>query len=252
MVDESFIARIVDALDPGEDDTIVEIGPGRGALTEKLIDKAGHVIAIELDRDLVTMLEERFPQAKNFTILEADALTIDFAEITSDRKSVKLAANLPYYISTAILQRLMEQRQTFIEMVLMFQREVVDRITAPPGNSDRGFFTVLIENSFEITRLFDVPPSAFRPVPKVWSTVVRLIPQKGEIENEVLFRSLVSASFSQKRKTLLNNLKSESNALIGNAKLLLEDSGIDPHRRAETLTLDEWNRLVRRIESTSF
>lgn len=245
LVDEGVIARIVDALDLRAEDTIVEIGPGRGALTERLIDKAGEVIGIELDRDLVPMLQEKFREATNFRLLEADALTIDLADITSGRKSTKLAANLPYYISTAILQRLIEQREVFSELVLMFQREVVDRITAAPGNSDRGYLTVLVENAFEITRLFDVPPAAFRPVPKVWSSVVCLIPKESEIEDQQLFRDIVSASFAHKRKTLLNNLK---NAPVGNAESLLEECGIDPKRRAETLTIDEWKHVVKRIE----
>lgn len=245
LVDENVIAMIVDALDLRADDTIVEIGPGRGALTERLTDKAGEVIAIELDRDLVPMLQEKFRDAANFTLIETDALTIELPEVISGRRPIKLVANLPYYISTAILQRLIEQRQIFSEMVLMFQREVVDRITAKPGNSDRGFLTVLVENSFEVTRLFEVPPTAFRPMPKVWSSVVRLIPKRSEIGDQSLFRDIVSASFAQKRKTLLNNLKSTP---VGDVARLLQESGIDTKRRAETLTIDEWKRLVEHIE----
>ncbi len=247
LVDASYIARIVEALDLHTNDTVVEIGPGHGALTEKLVGNAARVIAIELDRDLITPLQEKFRESPNFELIRADALKIDFREIALDQESIKVVANLPYYISTAILHKLTEQRECFSELVLMFQREVVDRITAEPGNSDRGFLTVLVENAFDTTRLFDVPPAAFRPPPKVWSSVVRLIPKNALIENEALFREIVSASFAQKRKTLLNNLKNAPDGLkeiVGNAEKLLNDCGVDSKRRAETLTINEWRAIV--------
>lgn len=258
LADQSYIDRIVAALNVEPQDTIIEIGPGRGALTEKIVEKAGRVIALELDRDLVPLLQEKFSNCNNFLLIESDALAVNFKEllISSNPQSAiritqsKLVANLPYYISTAILQRLIEQRECFSEMVLMFQREVVERITAQPGNSDRGFLTVLVENAFEVVMLFDVPPSAFRPSPKVWSSVVRLVPKKAEIENERLFREIVSAGFAQKRKTLLNNLKNapeELKEIIGNAERLLKDCQIDSKRRAETLTLVEWKRILEAV-----
>src|SRR5688572_29187479 len=183
LVDQNYIERIIAAVGPTANDLVFEIGPGRGALTERIISSGAHVVAIELDNNLIGPLTERFKGQTNFQLVHQDALTADFAELLSSNRpgiasagSVKLVANLPYYISTAILERLAAQRGVFDALVLMFQREVVERIAAPPGSSDRGFLTVLTESAFEIQRLFDVPPTAFRPAPKVTSAVVRLKP----------------------------------------------------------------------------
>jgi 16S rRNA (adenine1518-N6/adenine1519-N6)-dimethyltransferase len=239
LVDQNIVSKIVSALELDSTDTVIEIGPGRGALTEILAGIAGQVVAIELDRELVPMLRAKFAGREKVEIIEEDALNIDFGQFAKS-EPVKLVANLPYYISTAILQRLIEQRSAFSEMVLMFQREVVERITAPPGDSERGFLTVLAEAYLYSEKLFDVPPTAFRPVPKVWSSVVRLRPKPGGLLNEAQLRRLVSAAFAQKRKTILNNLKS----LYPNAGDLLRSAGIDPNRRAETLTAIEWAELI--------
>lgn len=251
LTDQDIIKKIVDALALTAADTVIEIGPGRGALTEHLIEKAGKVIAIELDRELVPFLRDKFAGYANFVVHEEDALEINFEALIGKTvppadaggSDVKLVANLPYYISTAILQRLAEQRSSFSSLVLMFQREVVERISAKPGDSERGFLTVLIEAAFSVERLFDVPPTAFQPVPKVWSSVVCLVPKSKSIGDEESFRDLVSAAFGQKRKTILNNLKGEF-PLAGTA---LAAAGIDPSRRAESLLLEEWLRLSEAI-----
>jgi 16S rRNA (adenine1518-N6/adenine1519-N6)-dimethyltransferase len=239
-------------------EVVIEIGAGRGALTEKLVASGATVIAVELDRDLIPLLKEKFAESENFSLVQQDALKIDFRELiekskTEDqRPKTKLVANLPYYISTAILQKLIEQRENFSEMILMFQREVVERITAEPGNKERGFLTVLVEAYLKAEKLFDVPPRAFRPAPKVWSAVTRLTPKETpEIENEKLFRELASAGFAQRRKTILNNLKNAPEGLkkkIGDAERLLEIGEIDAKRRAETLTVDEWKRISKVLE----
>src|SRR5262249_21442764 len=130
LIDSNIVQKIVDAISPAAEDTIIEIGPGRGALTEELVKSGGQVIAIELDRDLIGPLEQQFVGNDNFRLLSVDALKTDYAELRPPEKKLKLVANLPYYISTAILQRLIESRHDFSEMVLMFQREVVERITA--------------------------------------------------------------------------------------------------------------------------
>ena len=248
LSDPSHIDRIIDAVSPSSVDTIIEIGPGRGVLTEHLIESGAMVIAIELDRDLVPFLREKFTAHANFQVHEMNALDVNFGSLISDNvkfeirdsKSVKLVANLPYYISTAVLQRLAEQRECFSELVLMFQKEVVDRITAKPGNSDRGFLTVLVEVCFEAEKLFDVPPEAFRPVPKVWSSVLRLKPKPFEIANFESFRQIVSLAFAKKRKTIFNNLKPH----FENAADALGSASIEPSRRAETLSVDEWRKLA--------
>ncbi|HXH69462.1 MAG TPA: 16S rRNA (adenine(1518)-N(6)/adenine(1519)-N(6))-dimethyltransferase RsmA [Pyrinomonadaceae bacterium] len=243
LVDQNYISKIISALNPQKDDTIIEIGAGRGVLTKILTESGADVIAIELERNMIAVLRERFAYKENFKLVESDVLKIDFSALSTQHSalSTKLVANLPYYISTAILQKLIEQRDCFSEMILMFQREVVERITAQAGNSERGFLTVITEAYLKTEKLFDVPPNAFLPAPKVWSAVVRLTPKQSQIENEKLFRELVSSGFGQKRKTILNNLKNFSSAI--DMKTMLDVCDIAAQRRSETLTLAEWKRL---------
>ncbi|MBK8467243.1 MAG: ribosomal RNA small subunit methyltransferase A [Chloracidobacterium sp.] len=245
--DQTIIKRIIDALDLGHDETVIEIGPGQGALTEQLFIDEAKVIAIEFDRDMISLLHERFGSLHNFHLINEDALNVDFSDVLKanavDAKA-KLIANLPYNISTPILQRLMDQRHLFSSLVLMFQREVVERITAKAGGKERGFLSVMVENTFNTEYLFDVPPQAFQPVPKVWSAVVRLTPKSSLIADEALFRQIISFCFLQKRKTILNNLKTR----FPNAAVFLEQCEIDGMRRAETLTLCEWVKLVSAIK----
>ena len=256
LVDESFAGRIVGALGPRADETVVEIGAGRGALTERLLESAGRVVAIEFDRDLAPVLRARFALRGNFELVEADALAVDFCSVIFPAPSSRLVANLPYNISTAILQRLIEQRRCITEMVLMLQREVVERIAAPAGSGERGFLSVVVEAYCEVEKLFDVPPRAFRPVPKVWSTVALLRPRARipvEVEDEKLLWRVVSAGFAQRRKTILNNLRSAPEDLrarveaAGGAAPLLEAAGVNPQRRAETLELAEWAAITRAL-----
>ena len=243
--DQSVVERIVGALGLTKDDIVIEIGPGQGALTKTLLEKAGRVVAIEFDRDLMSPLRVQFHSSDNFELVNADALSFDFTEYYSDGKKLKLVANLPYNISTPILQRLIEQRHVFSSIVLMFQREVVERITAKPGNKERGFLSVLVEAAFETENLFDVPPQAFQPVPKVWSGVVRLTPKASEVTDHAAFRKVLSCSFAQKRKTILNNLK----GIFEDAADILFAAEIEPIRRAETLTLIEWRKLAGTIRT---
>jgi 16S rRNA (adenine1518-N6/adenine1519-N6)-dimethyltransferase len=257
LTDERVVERIVQELSPRVDETIVEIGPGHGALTSRLVERAGRLIAVEFDRDLIPLLHEKFGTRGNFTLFEGDALAVDLCALIKPSERARVVANLPYYISTAILQRLIEQRACLDEMVLMLQREVVARITAPPASSERGFLSVLVEAYCEAKTLFDVPPTAFRPVPKVWSTVVRLrLRQQAVLDgaNEHLLWQIVSAGFAQRRKTIFNNLRNAPahlNALIekaGGTAHTLESASIEARRRAETLTLEEWGRLTRILE----
>ena len=238
LIDGSVITKIVDALNPQENDIVVEIGPGRGALTEKLVERKVRIYAFELDIEFARSLTERFSDAPLVNIFEADALQIDFTKIAEGRK-LKLVANLPYNVSTAILQRLFAASDVFEQCVLMFQREVVDRISATPGSKERGFLSVLAQAYFDVEKLFDVPPTAFRPEPNVWSSVARLVPRSARPFDPLALEAIVSASFAQKRKTIQNNLKN----VLPEAGEVLAESGIDPKRRAETLTLDEWFRL---------
>ena len=243
--DDAVVGRMIDSLKPIPGDKVVEIGPGTGALTRELVDSGCHVTVIEFDRDLIPLLNEQFGSRDNFTLFHDDALAISFDEIVDGTDKAKLVANLPYNISTPILQRLIDHRELFSQMVLMFQREVVERITATPGGKERGFLSVLVEGAFETEYLFDVPPTAFYPVPKVWSAVVRLTPKEPVITDEKAFRRLVSTAFAQKRKTLANNLR----IIYQDPGDLLVKAGIDGKRRAETLTLDEWVTLHNTISN---
>ena len=254
--DQRTIHRIIEALAPKPDETIVEIGPGTGALTSVLVERAGRLIAIELDNKLTPLLTERFGSFTNFKLLMADALTLDFCAEILPARSARLVANLPYNISTAILQRLIAQRECFEEMVLMLQREVVERLLAPAGTSDRGFISVLVEAYCEAEKLFDVAPGAFRPPPKVWSSVMRLKfrPRiNTEVADEALLWETVSAGFAQKRKTILNNLRNASGRLQetlkrnGGASIVLCKANVELQRRAETLTIEEWGKIVQAI-----
>jgi len=255
--DQRVIHRIIEALEPKDGETIVEIGPGTGALTSILVERCSRVIAVEFDKKLAPLLSERFAGFPNFKLVMADALSTDFCLQIPPARRARLVANLPYNISTAILQRLISQRACFEEMVLMLQREVVERVLAPAGTSDRGFISVVVEAYCEAEKLFDVAPGAFRPPPKVWSSVMRLKfrPQiMVDVNDEDLLWATVSAGFAQKRKTILNNLRHAPDHLQeilkrnGGASIVLCKAGIDLQRRAETLSVEEWGRIVRTME----
>ena len=254
--DQRTIHRIIEALAPKPGETIVEIGPGTGALTSVLVERATRLIAVEFDNKLTPLLNERFGGFPNFKLLMADALTLDFCAEILPARSARLVANLPYNISTAILQRLIAQRACLEELVLMLQREVVERVLAPAGTTDRGFISVLVEAYCETEKLFDVAPGAFRPPPKVWSSVMRLKfrPRiNTEVADESLLWQVVSAGFAQKRKTILNNLRNASGRLQetlkrnGGASIVLCKANVELQRRAETLTIEEWGRIVQAI-----
>ena len=257
LKDTRVINRIIEALAPKPDETIIEIGPGRGALTAQLVEKAGTNVAVEFDRNLIPHLAERFFAYKNFKLVQSDALVTDFCSQILPAKKARLVANLPYNISTAILQRLIEQRHCLTQMILMLQREVVERITAPPGSTNRGYLSVLAQVYCETERLFDVAPHAFHPAPKVWSSVIRLDVRPRiavQIKNDELLREIVSAGFAQRRKTILNNLRHAPEGLQelikqhGGASIVLCEAKVDLQRRAETLTLEEWRQITRTLE----
>jgi 16S rRNA (adenine1518-N6/adenine1519-N6)-dimethyltransferase len=257
LTDRRVIQRIIEALEPKANETIIEIGPGTGALTAELVERAGRVVAVEFDNKLEPVLRERFAGSANFELVMSDALTTDFCAAIAPARTARLAANLPYNISTAILQRLIAQRACLDEMVVMLQREVVERVLAPAGTTDRGYISVLVEAYCETEKLFDVAPGAFRPPPKVWSSVMRLKFRPRivvKVKDEELLWATVSAGFAQKRKTILNNLRHASGRLQdvlkrnGGASIVLCKAEVDLQRRAETLTSDEWGRIVRAME----
>ncbi len=251
LVGSHYPERIVQAVAPVPEDTIIEIGPGHGALTELLTASGASVIAIELDHDLIPELTTRFGLAPNFRLVEADALEVDFCSLLPSATQARVVANLPYYISTPILQRLLTFRHCVRDLTLMLQREVVERIVATPGGKEYGYLSVLVQFYCTAESLFDVPPGAFRPAPKIWSSVMRLRvrPEPGaEVSDEGYFIELTKSLFAQRRKTILNNLRASQSRLglsdSTQISAALSAAQLDPQRRAETLSIAEIARLA--------
>lgn len=240
LVSPGAIRKIVDAIAPRTGDTLVEIGPGLGALTAPLLERIDHLHVVEIDRDLIEQLRTRYPPER-LTIHAGDALQFDFAAL-KEAGPLKIVGNLPYNISSPLLFHLAEVADQVSEMHFMLQKEVVDRMVAAPGSSTYGRLSVMLQYRFHMERLFIVPPGAFDPPPKVDSAVVRMIPKKlgaGETaHDEALFGWLVAAAFSQRRKMLRNTLQGFG------GEALLAAQGIDPTARAETLAVIDYVRLT--------
>lgn len=244
LADAHYIGRIVDAVDPKPGERIVEIGPGLAALTQALVARAGHIDAIEIDRDLAARLRERFaPDA--LTLHEADALEFDYSSLGGD---LRIVGNLPYNISSPLLFLLAAHVAQLRDVHVMLQREVVARMAAAPGTADYGRLSVMLQVSFRIERLFVVPPGAFRPAPKVDSAVARLVPLRAQapvLDDPALFARVVAAAFMQRRKTLRNAL----GALAGADTFAR--AGVDAQARGETLSVDDFVRLTQAVAATA-
>lgn len=237
LTDRHYIDRIVTAIAPARDDVMVEIGPGPGALTAPLVERLDHLHAVEVDRDLAAALRERW-DAKRFTLHEQDVLAFDFAQLGPRFRCV---GNLPYNISTPFLFHLADYAEALIDAVFMLQKEVVDRMVAAPDSEAYGRLSVMLQYRFAMRRLFDVPPGAFTPPPKVDSAIVRMVPlgaDRPRAKDDNRFAALVTAGFGQRRKTLGNTLK----PFLTSAQI--EACGIDPKRRAETLSVREFIALA--------
>lgn len=258
--------RIIDAVSPLPTDVIIEIGPGTGALTRMLVERSGYVEAVEIDACLADELR-RSVKAENLSIVTADALSLDWMKLITnaksklhfpgpadkDRRHVRIVANLPYYISTPIIEKLLSLRVRLFDMTLMLQKEVADRITTGPGSKEYGSLSVMVQYYCIASKLFEVPPSAFTPAPKVQSAVIRLTVRERpavQVADEARFFALVRAAFAQRRKTILNNLKAASRALEFSEPLdsALEAASVAPQRRAETLSLAEFAALSRALD----
>src|SRR5260221_13478257 len=209
LIDRGVIRRIIEAVQPTREELILEIGPGSGALTSRLVETAGHVIAIELDRRLLPHLTRTFVGVRNLTLLEDDALSAKFCDIIYPTRSARVVANLPYNVATAILQRLIDHRRCLTEFVLVIQSEMATRISATPGSKSRSFISVFVEAYCQISSLFEVHPNASSPRPKVWSSVVRVTPRQSPLvgTSESVLWEVVKAGFAHRRKTMLNNLR---------------------------------------------
>lgn len=247
--DQNVIQRIVNAIAPRKGDHIVEIGPGQGALTKQLLPLIGQMDAVELDRDLLEPLQESCAPLGQLTIHPADALKFDFCSLRkSDEQKLRIVGNLPYNISTPLLFHLMEQRHCIQDMHFMLQKEVVERITAQPGTGQYGRLSIMLQYYCQAEQLFNVPPGAFFPPPKVDSSVFRLTPYTAQpftAKDEKLLSRIVSQSFSQRRKTIRNNLKGMIDESV------LTELGIDPGLRPERLELEHFVNLANWLADTS-
>ena len=264
LTDQAAATRIVEGLGEVWQQTVLEIGPGRGVITSLLAQRARRVIAIELDRVLAAQLRMKFANAPNVEIIEGDIVAIDFNTLfgpkpgatrpglTITPEAVRVVGNLPYYITSQILLHLFEFRQYFSIMVIMVQREVADRIAAPPGGRDYGLLSATAQLYANVEKLFTLPPEVFAPPPKVHSTVLRLtmapkleklhVPEDG-------FVDFLKQSFGLKRKTLWNNLKPRYDA--DTLKAALNDAGVNRNLRAEALSLEKSAALYRALAAGS-
>ena len=258
LTDGSVAHRIIDLVSPNRDEVFIEVGPGTGVLTRMLVDRGGYVVAVEIDPRLVQSLSHSLKQ-QNLWLVAADALKLNWPDLITKAKDalqafhpdqagsarVRIVANLPYYISTPIIEVFLAMRNQVSDMTLMLQKEVAERITSEPGRKEYGYLSVLVQYYCNASLLFEVPPSAFTPAPKVESAVIRLKVRERpavQVEDETRFFKLVRAAFSQRRKTILNNLKACAATLKFSRPIAaaLEAAGVAAQRRAETLSLAEF------------
>jgi 16S rRNA (adenine1518-N6/adenine1519-N6)-dimethyltransferase len=245
--DPGIIRRIVAAIAPRPGEQLVEIGPGRGAITLPLLKATGRLQVVELDRDLIEPLRTLCAGAGELLIHNADALRTDFCDF-ADGEPLRVVGNLPYNISTPLLFHLLEGAQCIADMHFMLQKEVVDRLAAAPGSGQYGRLSVMVQYRCEVTPLFSIGPGAFQPAPKVDSAFVRLQPWRQppvRVTDEAMLGRIVTQAFGQRRKTLRNALR----GLLDEAQIRSVD--IDPSARAEVLGMDEFARLAELATSLS-
>jgi 16S rRNA (adenine1518-N6/adenine1519-N6)-dimethyltransferase len=239
--DQRIIDRIIAAIHPKIGEGYLEIGPGLGALTQPLLKIVGQIQVVELDRDVIPLLMESCNALGQLTVHQADALKFDFHSCVGAGQKLHVIGNLPYNISTPILFHLFDQLDCISDMHFMLQKEVVDRMVAPPGSKQYGRLSVMVQYYCQVSSLFDVPPEAFYPAPKVNSSIVRLVPYATlpfPANNKQFFDEIVREAFNQRRKTLRNGLKNYFN------DEQFELAGINPDLRAEMLSVEEFVRLA--------
>lgn len=249
LVDEKVLSDIVDAADISEEDIVIEIGPGVGTLTRELLKRAKKVIAIELDKRLISILKDELKEFSNLTIINEDALKVDFNKLIADNSSVKIVANLPYYLTTPIVTKLLKEEHNFKSLTFMIQKEVAERIAADPDNKAYGALTLFVQYYCSANIIRKVSPNCFIPRPKVESMVIKLDKLSAppvELLDEKMFFKLIRAAFNMRRKTLWNATK-----VIGLSKedmeIVFSLSNIDLKRRGETLSIYEFATLSNNI-----
>ena len=250
LTDSAVIGRIITAAAVCQGDNVLEIGPGRGALTQHLVEKAGCLVLVEFDHLLADGFRRGIGQLPRVTVIDGDILTVDLEGALSSGSPWKVVANLPYNISTAVLFRMLDIRERLSRMTLMLQKEVGDRLTAPPGCAEYGVTTVLLGLWFDIRQEFVVPPECFYPAPKVDSAVLAFTPlaaPRVDVGDEQLFRRMVKSAFSMRRKTLSNCFRAADWLPSDLLPRLLAETGIDGRRRGETLSIGEFALLSRKV-----
>lgn len=243
LTDESVMEAIVDGLGTTKDDTVVEIGPGVGVLTGLAADRCGKLVAIELDDRLIPILHENLAGYFNVEIVHGDVLKTDLKQFSDNPV---ILGNLPYYITTPILMKFIEEDVPLKAAVFMIQKEVAEKLVAAPGKQNYGVLAVIMQQFFDISYVVEVPPEAFLPAPKVTSQVVRLVPSEERrmaLSDKAQFIVLVKKAFSQRRKTLGNSLIGWKGMDKAAVAAWLSENGIDPQRRPETLTPEEFTKL---------
>jgi len=253
LIEPNILEKIVDKAEIDKTTAVIEIGPGIGALTQKIAERAGKVLAIEIDQRLLPILSETLEEYDNVKVINSDVLKISLQEIIDKEfkgfSTVKVVANLPYYVTTPIIMKLLEERLKLDSITVMVQKEVGERMTANPGGKDFGSLTLAIQFFADASILFNVPSTVFVPKPNVDSTIIQLKIRKNppvEVSNEERLFKIIRSSFVQRRKTLFNNLVHN---IVGKEKKedlesILLSIGIDPKRRAETLTLGEFAKMA--------
>lgn len=245
LIDNSVLQDILEGTDINKNDFVIEIGPGVGTLTKELLKRAKKVCAIELDSDLIAILKEELKHYPNFELIHKDVLKINFNEIIKDESSIKIVANLPYYITTPIISKILNNKYNFKTLTIMIQKEVGERMISEPNCKQYGALSLLVQYYCDVEVLRKVSPYAFIPSPKVESIVIKLTKLNNprvKIKSEDLFFRIIRCSFNMRRKTLWNALKSLklSREYIEKA---FDKSGIDPKRRGETLSIEEFGLL---------
>lgn len=254
LTDGEILEVIASAAEPGKEDLILEIGPGLGSLTAELAESAGKVVAVEIDRRLIPVLKENLRGYSNITIINGDILRMDVKKElgTLSASSIKVVANLPYYITTPVVMKLLESGIGAKTMVFMVQKEVADRMKAPPGGKDYGALSVAVQYYSRPSVIMEVPPDCFIPRPDVYSSVVRLdIFEEPPVElyDRDLFFKVVKAAFGQRRKTLVNALNNAGYIDAGKEmiKEILQRMGIEENQRGETLSVSQFARLANEL-----
>ena len=257
LINNEVVSTIIESADISNKDLVIEIGPGLGTLTSRLLEKAGKVICVELDDRMISILEDRFKLYNNFELIHNDVLKVDLNKIieenlkNSNLKTAKIVANLPYYITTPIIMKLLEEKLNIETITVMIQKEVADRLVALPGTKNAGAITYSVYYYADASKIIDVERNSFIPEPNVTSTVIQLKTRKEsllQVENEELMFKIIKQAFMQRRKTLVNAL---SNLAIFNNKeeiiQLLKELNINEKVRGEALTIEQYAQIANRI-----